>query len=467
MLRLEGFRIGLSLNRGYLRRVLPLPKKALPIVVLGLALRFALAPFTGHPFDMNNIYTDSQVILNGGVPTSDLANVPMFYYILVPISYAYSAVSHLLGIYPTSFSSLPAALKSVASWTVPSGAPINYVTDWAYNLILKIPYIVSDFVGGLVLYAMVYPKYGEKVSIMTFTLWFLNPMLIWVSSVWGMWDTLAATFTLLATYLLLRNNLSLSALCLAVATGFKDYAVVLAIPMLVYAYKAGNGRRVIVAAAVFVGATLLLFSPFLSQAISHNSGMLNPSGNPAQNPSLTYGLTYWSVAPLTLISGAMVTMTSIVVLIVLGIVISVMTILKLRTTQNSLFFWELASISVVFLSYPRINEQWFVWLLPFLILLSAKSIDRLLVLYLSILALAYSLVSSMFVSFFIPMYHYVQEGLINAAQSVLFLSYYRLYAMSILGIVFSILLATTLVRTYLKDAADIRKQTALSVLPKK
>ncbi len=450
-----------------LRLWFPLPRKALPIVILGFVVRLGLAPFTGHPFDMNNIYTDSRIILQGGVPTSDVANIPMFYYILVPISYIYNAVSNFFGIYPTPFSSLPSALKSIASWTIPNGAPVHYVTDWAFNLILKIPFIVSDFVGGTVLYILVYRKYGERSGIVTFTLWFLNPMLIWVSSVWGMWDSLAATFMLLSTLLLLRNNLGLSALCLAIATGFKDYPAILAIPMLIYASRIGKVRRLVLPIGIFVTATLVIFSPFLSQAFYHNLGILNPiGGNPAQDPSLTYGLTYWSVAPLTAISSALVTSVSLLSLAILGLIFSALAVLRLRPNQESLFFWEFAFISVIFFSFPRINEQWFVWLLPYMILLAKTRNQRSLVLGISILALIYSLVNTMFVSFFIPMYPYLQEGLVNTAKSVMFLSYYRLYAMATLGIVFSMLLAVSLANAYRTVTIGAERERSLSAIRK-
>ncbi|MGI0069101.1 MAG: hypothetical protein ACREAN_02470, partial [Nitrosopumilaceae archaeon] len=215
------------------------------------------------------------------------------------------------------------------------------------------------------------------------------------------------------------------------------------------AARTGNFRRLFLPIAVFAAATLLIFSPFLSQAVYHNVGILNPTGgNPAQDPSLTYGLTYWSVAPLTPISSALVTAASLVSLTTLGLVLSAIAILRLRPNQESLLFFEFAFISVIFFSFPRINEQWFVWLLPFLILVARRPKQRSLVLFISILALAYSLVNAMVVSFFIPMYPYLQEGLLNAAKSVMFLSFFRLFAMAALGLVFSVLLAVSLIRAY-------------------
>ncbi|MGI0081084.1 MAG: hypothetical protein ACRECH_15855, partial [Nitrososphaerales archaeon] len=235
----------------------------------------------------------------------------------------------------------------------------------------------------------------------------------------------------------------------------------------IYVYRTGNPRRLVLPIGIFVVATLLIFSPFLSQAVYHNYGILNPhGGNPAQDPSLTYGLTYWSVAPLTPISGTLVTSSSLLSLIILGLIVSAFAILKLRANQESLFFWELAFLCIFFLSYPRINEQWFVWLLPFLILLAKKPVQWSLVLCLSIVALVYSLVNAMFVSFFIPMYPYLQEGLVNAARSVMFLSYYRLFAMASLGIFFSLLLVISLVSVYRTVTIGAERETTLSVVQK-
>jgi hypothetical protein len=416
-------------------------------VIAGLGVRLALAPFTAHPFDMYVFYLISRAIVGGGTVTSTkMGYIPMEYYTLVPVSYLYFYLSGVLSIHPQVLSSMPGILQSAASWTIPKGTTVPLSTDWFYNLVEKTPLIIADLVGGIVLYRIVLPLYGERIASYAFILWFLNPMLIWVSAVWGMFDTLPALFTLLATYFLLRGSFLFSALSLSIATGYKLYPIFLAVPLFVYGYRStGSLKKMVAPIALCISMDTGLFFPGVAQVFSTTIQYLAWAiGNPSKQPWQTFGLTYWSLAPLLPISGGVVSLLSTASLVILGLCFSTLAVLKMRKENSSssssdLFFWELVSLSAIFFSYRAVAEQWFIWILPFLILLLAgKAIGKGFVVGLSVLAMLYSWTNSLFIAFFLPLSKYntsVLEVLARASGS---LTSYRLDLMASFGTLFTI-----------------------------
>jgi predicted membrane-bound dolichyl-phosphate-mannose-protein mannosyltransferase len=74
-------------------------------------------------------------------------------------------------------------------------------------------------------------------------IWFLNPLSIWVSSGWGMFDTLPALFTVISLYSLSERRYAVSGVALAIAVFLKYYAIVLLFPALVAASYLGAEKR--------------------------------------------------------------------------------------------------------------------------------------------------------------------------------------------------------------------------------
>ncbi len=420
------------------RQILSIPRNVVIVTVVGLIVRVLLAPFTSHPYDMGIFYAITQQIIKGEMPFWGLGGIPMFYYTLVPVSLLYELLAGPLNVHPIVISSLPPIVQGALGWVTPGNGLTLVIPDWFYNLLVKIPLIISDFFVGIVLYRMVGERYGERAAFISFCLWFLNPMVVWVSGGWGMFDSLPALFSILATYFVLKRSYSLGAICLAIGVGYKLYPLLLLVPLVAYSVRIeGNLAKFARPALIFVFTLLVLFLPLVPQLIQGSSAILGSQpSNPSTNPSSTFGLTYWSIAPFTSISGSAVSLISTLLLILSVIIVGVVAAIKVRSIE-ALFFWELASLSTVFFSYPRVNEQWFLWLLPFLILISQSKSRRAVVVGLSLLAVFYLWINSLFTAFFVTDYYLAPNQLTLLAKWTTSLSAYRLSVMAILGVAFS------------------------------
>ena len=178
--------------------------KRIKIVLAALIVRVAIAPFFMHAGDLGTIYESSAIALNGGnlynfvyqqtVQMQYATGLPVFFegyayhplliYFFVPFYWVYTLIAGpgpaIIG---GHFPSLPVL-----------------VYPWALVAIfmLKIPIILADV-------AVVYILSGfdiKKAEIYAFC-----PYIIFISVVWGMFDTIVAVFLLLS-YLTFNNKSS-------------------------------------------------------------------------------------------------------------------------------------------------------------------------------------------------------------------------------------------------------------------
>jgi hypothetical protein len=429
-------------------------KTVIHLTLAGFAIRILLSPFSAHPFDMGIWYSISNYIatsLNIPNPSSTppslfivISSTPAMFYVLIPLSKVYLFLAGIAHVSVIPITSFPGFIQSAAGWTAPSFQGI-FVTNWLFNVLTKLPFILSDFGIALIVRRIATKYYGERAGIVSFALLFFNPMLIWVSSVWGMFDSIPAFFAILATYFVLTDRYSLCGISLAAGIGFKLYPFFFLVPMIYYAYSSTHSTRRLVVPTLTFGITSLtifgLVLPYLPWVLQSylNESAIDPTSH-AVNP---YGLTYWSVAALTSFASTTEANISLILFTVLGVGTTIISLLILRAnhTPEALFFSQLLTTSSIFFSYLRVNEQWFVWLVPILVLLSvARRIEKKYVLAISFLAIAYSWISSLIAAFFIPTAYY-NENLVEGLYSeTSMLIPYRLYLMAGLGALFSALL---------------------------
>lgn len=135
------------------------------IVLIGLGIRFLLAPYTGYESDMD-CFKGWAIKASEGISkfytTSGFADYPPGYiYIL-----------YLVGKIATAFT-----------------LPYNSAT---FQILVKVPAILADLMIGIYLYKIAYGKLGEKKSALIAAAYIFNPAIIINSAVWGQVD---AVFT--------------------------------------------------------------------------------------------------------------------------------------------------------------------------------------------------------------------------------------------------------------------------------
>jgi len=178
------------------------------ILISGLLIRFTLAPFTGHPWDIK-IWQDvgrrtllGQNIYDVGVES----NWYWGYYAYPPLWMIWCALSYIFS-----------------------------ANIYLMILILKLPIIVSDVFAAQAIYDVILQKTGnEKTATKGFAYYFLNPFVILVGSIWGMFDTLPTIMTFISTIYLYEKKWSASALTLGLGIALKIYPAFLLPFYLVY-----------------------------------------------------------------------------------------------------------------------------------------------------------------------------------------------------------------------------------------
>jgi len=132
-----------------------------------------------------------------------------------------------------------------------------------YDFMLKLPNNIADLAAGVLIYLIIKKRKGDKLAILSFLLYTLNPAIWFNSSVFGQFDGSGAFFGLLAAYLLLeKKKIFLAAFTFAFAWAIKPQAIALAPALGLIALFKFKPRHWFKAALIFIVTTLLIYWPF-------------------------------------------------------------------------------------------------------------------------------------------------------------------------------------------------------------
>jgi GPI mannosyltransferase 1 subunit M len=444
-----------------------LKHKLATILSIGIIIRLILIPLSAHPFDVYAWYNHSTNILQNG-PLALQGFPPLWYhYMMVPIAYVYN---WLAGIFHTSaipMSLLPSGLNFYPSFG------IQYVPGWLFNTVVKFPFLLSDILVTLLLYKIVYQLTNKKdLAEKAALLWFLNPVVIWISAGWGMWDTLPALFSLAGFYFTLKKRYAVSAVFISLGVACKLYPLLFVVPILIYIQRTTaveqKRKSTFTFVSVFLIFSLLLFLPYLNTIINFFSNYFLPTTitqtsnfvtDQINNP-LGFGLTYWTLFLLNrffnfAISSSVISFGSLfsVALFILGLIVGYW-----KTTRISFnnYAYDLALImflpvAVLFLTYRIICEQFFIWLIPFLIILViGQRMKPIFYWGISMVAILYAILNCPFPFFFLPLAPLGPNTLLGMVNFMLSNETLRISSLAFLGCAFSILLLIILRSAYKK-----------------
>lgn len=241
---------------------------------------------------MSEWYRYVEGILNQGISLSTFSIIPVWSSLLILVAYSYNWLSNMLNINVIPVSSLPSNFN-------PSYG-VSVVTDPVFNLLVKIPLIVTDIFSTLLIYriAHFYTK-DHSVSRRAAYLYFLSPIVIWISAAWGQYDSLAVLFTLLSLYLLLvSKKIVLSSLSLYTATLIKIYPIIFIVPILISILRFDKNRLWKVVSFLFPLIPIYLYLLVFQEKVlfSFLKAIILPAGLPFASG---FGLTYWSISMIT------------------------------------------------------------------------------------------------------------------------------------------------------------------------
>ncbi|KQM11870.1 hypothetical protein AOA80_05935 [Methanomassiliicoccales archaeon RumEn M1] len=346
------------------------------VLIIGLAIRLAVAPWTSYPYDVYPFYSASVDMLAGlgmyGHAT--FSYPPGFGLILYPFMLLLS-----LFVDPSMFGSFQPEILEMGAV---SDLVSPFITAPAFNLAFKLPMIIGDVLAASMLFLMVREWKGEGAARSAYALLFLNPLVIWIGSVMGQFDILAALCTLVAVHLFIHQRYALAGLALGAGALIKIYPAYLAVFFLAYILLAAGTAlkdRVSSAARLVAGTLaaaipavpLLLATPemidFVFRRASNDAfGGINPwflvplIGNFTSSSGTSTGAENFFQTPMFLM----------LVGLVLAVIASVVMARSDRLPREGIVAGSLLVLMIALMFRSITNPQHLLWVLPFMLLFS-------------------------------------------------------------------------------------------------
>ncbi len=369
------------LTCGFVSSIRPI----LAILAVGVLVRFLVAPWTSCPYDMYPFYRASTNMLAGvGVYGHAMFSYPpLFPAVLYPFVYVLSIFMD-----PSQFGLVQHSMVGVSQMT---GILVPFITHPAFNLVVKTPLILADLALGVVLYRFVKDVRDETWARRVLILWFLNPLVIWTSSVVGQFDVLPAMMTVIALISFYRKEFFVAGLALGLGAFFKVYPVYLVILYLILIVWLSSVRKFpFLTKATFRDAgrmiaggilSLVIVLPFFLSSEAVFDFIFRRAGYSSYG-----GLNMWFLVPLVpqdagLLPDILPTILGLSPFIFLiAIALTVFIAYRLRnslTGKNGdilslLVLGNVFVVTAILVTQPVTNPQHLLWLFPFLLLIGSK-----------------------------------------------------------------------------------------------
>ena len=197
-----------------------------PIWIAGILIRLLLMPFTVHS-DIYSIYSRSYDAVSTGNWFSFSSQIV--------IQMAHNAWFALIQ---------PLLPHSNGIWSPTAGVigvgvqPGDMTHFLAYPhlaralFLMKLPYLVADLCAGYVMTKLVVPRWRRRIL----ALWLLNPIVIFVSAVFGRHDSISVAIVMLSTLFALQGRRYLGVLLLGLGSAARFFPAFLA-PFYAFAFR--------------------------------------------------------------------------------------------------------------------------------------------------------------------------------------------------------------------------------------
>ena len=341
-------------------------------ISLGLALRFLICFWSGNPIDFETFIRVGYYVNYGVSPTS--SRLPYITGLGQPTYPYLSGLGYLSGW----------GLLTAISYKIYSLFPYS---RFIYYLLLKIFPILGDIGSSYIIYKLSiqlnYPKSQAKKMAINF---FLCPIVIIISSLWGMFDSICVFLILLSIYLLIKKEIILSSIILAIGTYFKMISIIFLPMYIIYLYELRNLNDVIKYMSTFIESFMFLaLTPLIIFKWSLSEAVITIL---SQTERLGGVLTIFNILSLlnslfneffsTSFMKSFYLFPLVRYLWVLGVLIAILIFMKILNQEpnncKKIIMGCMFSILLFLLTRTFIAEQYVMYLLPFLILLDKKKL---------------------------------------------------------------------------------------------
>ncbi|PSO04525.1 hypothetical protein B9Q12_02300 [Candidatus Marsarchaeota G2 archaeon ECH_B_SAG-G06] len=366
-----------------------LPSRA--FVALMLVTYFALSPFTGQRYDMFFLISSGVHILEGVSPFGNSELYPFsLKWAYPPLYPLWSALSFAFYSFVTK-----ASVPQPQSLVYPGYLTSTYSVWRAFAphslpllaFLLKLPMLLSVFVT----YFVLSKKVGQRLAA---TYWLANPLVILVGSIWGQLDPLSTAFALLSFVEYERGRAGRAHLYAALGASFKIWpALLIPFYMLDTLRKKSFSFKQVLPLFPVVALNLLVYAFYGSLLFSlfvlvYARGVPTYAGQFSVN-----GLTWQWI--LYLLNSPPIPLFLYVA--PPSYVALCYYVYKRGFDLRVLIFL----IVLLFLTYNYVNPQYFVWLIPFFLLLNKR-----------VWSVVYSVLPMVFVFLSYNLFYFVSPSLL-------------------------------------------------------
>src|SRR3989338_4317394 len=245
--------------------------------------------------------------------------------------------------------------------------------------LLKLPFIAGDLLAAYLVWKFLEQK-DKKLARKAELLVLFNPLLIWVSSAWGMFDIWIVNFLLLFLLSLRQSKFYRSGMCLALACLTKLFPVFFLPAIAVYVFniikKSTHRKQIIIS---FIGTLAVFITPFFltSPRGFMNQNLLMHLIRPPQGLSIPAIVDHFSMI-YYFNSGILVALSGLAMyLILVGFYLWSLVYIKKDETK---LLTVVTLIYITILLFNKVtNEQYFVVLVVLLLLLRFLPKDEILI----------------------------------------------------------------------------------------
>lgn len=346
------------------------------LLIIGLILRLIIAGFTYHPDTKSQVIATRSFLEGKFDPYQNASNLaPGAVLDKLPMSYFLQLPFHLAGRILTSN-------EVENQFFIEQRNLFGLPKFWSYLIYAKLPLIIFDLALAVLLVLTVASVFKKKAL----AIWVFNPFTIWATEAIGQIDIYSAFFILLCFYLLKSGKLPWAALALGFGGAIKT-APFLLLPLLLVFAKDLKSKILI---------TFLAVTPYVLSVIWF-MGSPHFRNDAFVAPQIGKSL----VAQIPLSGGE-----SIIIYIVALILIYFFYFQKSANLDNFLKYSILIFLTT--LSLTHFHIQWFLWVMPFLIIWALENNDSvklpIIGLLLSTLAMLFLYESSLQVKLFAPLF---------------------------------------------------------------
>ncbi|MCL2607749.1 MAG: glycosyltransferase 87 family protein [Methanomassiliicoccaceae archaeon] len=335
------------------------------ILIIGLAIRFVIMPTLSLNYDVSYWALVIQHIQAG----AGLYEITGYWY--TPVwGYILSIMSlfmNMTGL--TDYGHLFDEIRFIEGF---EGFYTATLTTPAFNFFVKIPAVIADVLVGYMIYKLVLEMTGDKKkATYGFALWFLCPLVIYTSSVHGMFDSIYVMFMVLSVYALRKGHDFLAGASLAVAILLKVFPAFIMFALIAYLIKKHRDdikvlRKRILTAVLGAGLmTLIIYIPQILDGTVMESLLFLTSRIDASSLSI-HSANTWDALVL-FGRGIIILLQPILAILAIALIYK---IFKKSEDLDKALFTSLMVTTAVILMWPA-SPQFVLTALPFLICFAA------------------------------------------------------------------------------------------------